>query len=89
MEFTAKLGKPVIIVAPEFKSDALTSMVVNHLSGKIRVAAVKTPMGDTGGHLSVLEDLAAFTGGRVVTQALGERICDVDPVTVLGRTSQV
>ena len=44
-------------------------------------------MGDTGGHLSVLEDLAAFTGGRVVSQALGERINKVDPVTVLGRAS--
>ena len=46
MEFAAKIRKPIIIVAPDFKADALTSMVVNHLNGKIKICAVKTPMVD-------------------------------------------
>jgi hypothetical protein len=35
LEFAAKIGKLVIIVAPDFKADALTGMVVNHLKGKV------------------------------------------------------
>lgn len=46
MEFAAKLRKPVVVVAPDFKADALTSMVVNHLNGKVKMCAVKTPITD-------------------------------------------
>jgi chaperonin GroEL len=46
MEFAAKIRKPVIVVAPDFKADALTSMVVNHLNGKVCLCAVKTPIVD-------------------------------------------
>ncbi len=46
MEFAAKIRKPVIVVAPDFKADALTSMVVNHLNGKVSLCAVKTPIVD-------------------------------------------
>ncbi len=46
MEFSAKIRKPVVIIAPDFKADALTSMVVNHLNGKVILCAVKTPLID-------------------------------------------
>jgi chaperonin GroEL (HSP60 family) len=46
MEFAAKIRKPVVIIAPDFKADALTSMVVNHLNGKVILCAVKTPLID-------------------------------------------
>jgi chaperonin GroEL (HSP60 family) len=67
MEFAAKLRKPVVVVAPDFKADALTSMVVNHLNGKVKMCAVKTPITDQSGVLSVLHDIAAYTGGTVVS----------------------
>lgn len=44
LEFGAKVRKPILIVAPDFKPDALTSLVVNHLQNKVKVVAVKTPI---------------------------------------------
>jgi chaperonin GroEL (HSP60 family) len=46
LEFAAKLQKPMLLIAPDFKPDALTALVVNHLQNKVRVVAVKTPMGE-------------------------------------------
>jgi chaperonin GroEL (HSP60 family) len=46
MEFAAKVRKAVVVVAPDFRADALTSMVINHLNGKCTLCAVKTPMVD-------------------------------------------
>ncbi len=71
MEFAAKVRKTVIVVAQDFKADALTSMVINHLNGKCTLCAIKTPMIDQQGILSVLEDIAAYTGATVVTKDLG------------------
>ena len=45
MDFAKKLRKPIAIVAPDFKSEALTSLVVNHLKGVVKVVAIKTPVG--------------------------------------------
>jgi chaperonin GroEL len=57
----------MLIIAPNFGSDALTSLVVNHLQGKIEVCAIKTPLIDQDGLMSVLYDIAAFTGATVVS----------------------
>jgi hypothetical protein len=46
LEFAAKLQKPMLLIAPDFKPDALTALVVNHLQNKVRVVAVKTPIGE-------------------------------------------
>ena len=45
MEFAKKVRKPVVIFAPDFNSEALTSMVVNNLKGVAEMVAVKTPIG--------------------------------------------
>jgi len=65
-------------------------MVLNHLQNKVRVVAVKTPIGEqdpetAGGDFSVLEDLAAFSGAKVVSNAYGMSMGRVDPVHVLGK----
>lgn len=44
LEFGAKLQKPIVIIAPDFKPSALTSLVVNHLQNKLKVVAVRTPI---------------------------------------------
>ena len=44
MEFAAKVRRLVIVVAQDFKADALTGMVVNHLNGKVQMCAVKLPL---------------------------------------------
>ncbi len=46
LEFGFKVRKPILIVAPDFKPEALTSLVVNHLQHKVRVVAVKTPLNE-------------------------------------------
>ncbi len=61
MDFGRKLRKPIAIVAPDFKSEALTSLVVNHLKSVLKVVAIKTPVGMTP--LPLLEDIASFSGG--------------------------
>ena len=38
------MRKPVLIIAPDFKSEALTSLVINHLKKVVKVIAIKTPM---------------------------------------------
>ena len=65
MEFAKKVRKPVIIFAPDFNSEALTAMVVNNLKGVAELIAVKTPVG--ADDLQILEDMAAFSGGQVVS----------------------
>ena len=80
MEFAAKIRKPVVIIAPDFKADALTSMVVNHLNGKVQMCAIKTPLVDQQGQLSVLEDIAAYTGATVVSKQLGMNLNRINPV---------
>ena len=64
MDFAKKVRKPVAIIAPDFKSEALTSLVVNHLKSVIKVVAIKTPM--AADSTTLLDDIASFTGGQVV-----------------------
>ena len=61
MDFGRKLRKPIAIIAPDFKSEALTSLVVNHLKATVKVVAIKTPM--TEAALPLLEDIASYSGG--------------------------
>ena len=44
MEFGRKVRKPILVIAPDFKSEALTSMVVNHLKEVVKMVAIKTPI---------------------------------------------
>ena len=83
MEFAKKTRKPVVIIAPDFNSEALTAMVVNNLKGVAELVAIKTPI--ECADLPILEDIASFSGGKVVQMGLGERIGRVDPVRVLGK----
>ena len=89
MEFAAKIRKPLIVVAPDVKAEALTHMVVNHLNGKVKMCAVKKPMIDQEGHMSVLEDIAAYTGATIVSEQLGMKLRATDPVAVVGKVDEV
>ena len=65
LDFARKVRKPVAIIAPDFKSEALTALVVNHLKNIVQVVAIKTPIGQEA--LPLLEDIASFAGGAVVS----------------------
>lgn len=58
--------KSFLLVSDELSGEALSMLVQNHIRGNIQVAAIKSP-GFGDGRLPALEDLAALTGGEVLT----------------------
>ena len=73
LEAVSQQNKSLLIVAEDIDGEALAAMIVNKMRGILKCAAVKAP--DFGERRTmILEDMAALTGGTVISKQKGIKL---------------
>ena len=81
-------GRPIVIVAEDVESEALTAMILNRLKSGFKIVAVKSPgFGDN--RKNSLYDLAVTTGGAVLSDEMGSNMTNSEPQDCFGSAKRV